>query len=59
MSQHSFDAFESTAGKPPVTLLESDLARCKDESTRAYVTALADILLLINHFFEHGVSDVT
>lgn len=59
MSQHSFDAFESTAGKPPITLLESELTRCKDQSARAYVTAFANILLLIYHFFEHGVSDVT
>jgi hypothetical protein len=59
MSQHSFDALESPAGKPPITLLESDLARYKDQSTRAYVTAFADILLLIYHFFEHGISNVT
>jgi hypothetical protein len=59
MSQHSLDAFESTAGKPPITLLESDLTRCKDRSTRAYVAAFANVILLIYHFLEHGVSDVT
>jgi hypothetical protein len=58
MSQHSLDAFESTAGKPSITFLESVLTRCKDQSTRAYVAAFADILLFIYHFFEHRVSDV-
>ena len=59
MPQYGLDAFESTAGKPPITFLESDLTRCKDQSPRAYVATFADILLLIYHFFEHGVSDVT
>ena len=59
VSQYSLDAFQSTAGKPTITFLESDSTCCENQLAHAYITTFADILLLIYHSFEHGISDVT
>jgi len=57
--QYSLDAFQSTAGKPTITFLESDLVFRENQPAHAYIATFADILLPIYHSFEHGVSDVT